>query len=65
MWDMKSPTIPLVTGALEVINEGVYEYLQKIPGSSVIGQVQKITLLGTVHIFTKSVFHYIPSVYGI
>ena len=29
-----------------------------------IGQMHKITLLGSVHIFTKRVFHYIPSVYG-
>ena len=62
---MKSPTILLIIGALEVINEGEFEYLQKLLGSSVIGQMQKITLLGTVHIFMKSVFHYIPSVHGI
>ena len=66
MWDMKSPTIPLVIGALEVIKEGVNEYLEKIPGSSVIGQMQKIMLLRTVRIFTKSVFNYkyTPLVYG-
>ena len=32
---------------------GVNEYLEKILGSSVIGQMQKTTLLGTVHILRK------------
>ena len=49
MWDMKTTTTLLVTGALGVIKKGVNEYLE-IPGSSVIGQMQKITLLGIVHI---------------
>ena len=55
MWDMKTKTIPMVIGALGVIKKGVNEYLEKIPGSSVIGQMQKIALLGT-NIFCEKCF---------
>ena len=55
MWDMKTKTIPMVIGALGVIKKGVNEYLEKIPGSSVIGQIQKIALLGT-NIFCEKYF---------
>ena len=66
MWNMKTTTVLLVIGALGVIKKGVNEYLG-IPGSSMIGQMQKITLLGIVHILRKVLsLHdcYIPQVYG-
>ena len=53
MWDMRTTTIPMVIGALGVIKKGVNEYFEKIPGSSVIGQMQKMALLGTVCILRK------------
>ena len=43
----------MVIGALGVIKKGVNEYLEKIAGSSVIGQMQKMTSLGSVYILRK------------
>jgi len=42
MWDIKATTMPLLN-----------EYVENIPGSSVIGQMQKITWLGAVHILRE------------
>ena len=55
MWDMKTKTISMVIGALGVIKKDVNEYLERIPGSSVIGQMQKTALLGT-SIFCEKCF---------
>ena len=53
MWNMKTKTIPLITG---VIKKGENKYLEKILGSSVIGLMQKIPSVGSSAYFAKSAF---------
>ena len=43
----------VVIGALGVIKKGVEKYVDKIPGTLSIDELQKITLLGTAHILRK------------
>ena len=54
MWKMETETIPVVIGALGVIKKGLEKYVDRIPGTTGISKLQKITLLGTiVHILRK------------
>ena len=43
-------TIPVVIGALGVIKKGLEKYVDKIPGTVSIDELQKMTLLGTAQI---------------
>ena len=42
-----------VIGALGVIKKGLEKYVDKIPGTVSIDELQEITLLGTAHILRK------------
>lgn len=42
--------IPVVIGALGVIKKGLEKYVDKIPGTVSIDELQKMTLLGTAQI---------------
>ena len=44
---METETIPVVIGALGVIKKGLEKYVDRIPGTTGISKLQKITLLGT------------------
>ena len=57
MWGMKATTIPVVMGALGLINEGIVKYTEKIPGDIKIQELQKISLLGTSRNFKKGTIH--------
>ena len=50
----KTKTIPVIVGALGVINKSAKKYLQEIPGQIPIQEVQKIALLGTATILGKA-----------
>ena len=54
LWHMKTVTIPVVIGALGMIKKSTEKYLEKIPGSQNLGEMQKITLSGTTHILRKT-----------
>ena len=45
MWKMGTETITVVIGALGVIKKGLEKYVDKIPGTVSIDELQKITLL--------------------
>ena len=47
-------TIPFVIGALDMIKKGTEKYLEKIPGSSNLAEMQKIAPTGTAHILRKT-----------
>ena len=53
MWKMGTETIPVVIGALGVIKKGLVKYVDKIPCTVSIDDLQKITLLGSASIFRK------------
>jgi len=47
---MKGFVIPVITGATGTVSEGLKIYLEIIPGKHSIYAVQKIAVLGTLHI---------------
>ena len=53
MWGMKTERIPIDISALGLIKKGLQKNKEKIPGAINIIELQKITLLGTVHILRK------------
>ena len=48
MWKIKATAIPIVIGALGVIEKGMKLNIEKILGKIYLEILQKITLLGTV-----------------
>ena len=50
MWGMRTEIVPVIVGALGLIREGMDQNLGKISGASNINELQKIIILGTVHI---------------
>ena len=53
MCGLKTITVPVVIGALAVINKGIEKHTDKIPGKISITELQKIALLGSSHILQK------------
>ena len=51
---METVTIPVVFGALYMINKGSENHLKKIPGSQNLVDMQIKALAGTAHIPTKT-----------
>ena len=52
-WKMKVKTIPIIIGALGVINKNTKKYITQIPGDLSLQELQKTTLLGTATILRK------------
>jgi hypothetical protein len=50
MWRTKISTIPVITGALGLVKNGMEKYTDKIPGIINIKKVQKLAVLTTAHI---------------
>ena len=44
---METETIPVVIGMLGIIKKGLEKYIDRIPGTTGISELQKITHLGT------------------
>ena len=53
MWGMRTETVPIIVGALGLIEEGMDQNSGKIPGASNISELQKIIVLGTGHILRR------------
>ena len=53
MWKMGTETIPVVICALGVIKKGLEKYIDKIPVTVGIDELQKITLLRSVRTLRK------------
>ena len=45
-------TVPVVIAALGIIKRGLDKYMERIPGSVNLSELQKITLLEMAHILT-------------
>jgi len=54
MWHLKTTTIPVVVGALGLIKKGTNAFIEKIPGSSSLHEVQKIVLNSTAHVLRRA-----------
>ena len=50
---MRTETVPVIVGVLGLIREGIDQNLGKIPGTSNINKLQKIILLGAMHILRR------------
>ena len=54
MWDMKTDTTPVVIGALRLVKKRLERYTNHIAGNINIFEIQKIAILGTVHILRRA-----------
>ena len=54
MWHMKVKTIPVIVSALGVIKKGTEDYLNGIPCSPSLREVQKIVITSTAHVLRKA-----------
>ena len=54
MWRIKAVTVPVIIGALGVINKNVEKHIRKLPCTLNIQEMQNITLMGTAHILRKT-----------
>ena len=52
-WSVTVKTIPVIIGALGVVNKSTKKYLKEIPGNVFFYELQKTTLLGTARILRK------------
>lgn len=53
MWNVKPEIIPVIIGATVLVTKNTYKYLDKLPGKIRLDMVQKVALLGTVHILRR------------
>ena len=53
MWKMKTKIMPVVTGTLGTIHQGLHRNLQLLPGHPLAIELQKITLMSAEHIIPK------------
>jgi len=53
MWKVRTKIVPVVSGALGTIKRGLDQNLQLLPGHPLATELQKVTLMGTAHIFSK------------
>ena len=52
---MKTKTVLVITGAIELVKKGAENYTRKIPGGNIrITELQKIVLLGTAYILRRT-----------
>ena len=50
MWNLKAIVIPVVVGALGMIQNKTEDHIKRIPGSPCLEELQKIALNGTAHL---------------
>ena len=54
MWKIKTKTVPIIIGALGVVNRNTINYVKQLPGELCLQEIQKIALLGTAFILRKA-----------
>ena len=54
MWKMKTKTIPVMVGALDMIKKGTQKYVNEIPGHLSLAEIQKIVLNSTAYILRRT-----------
>jgi ribosomal protein L17 len=53
MWNVKTKVKPVIIGAAGNISKSFRKYVSNIPGNHEVKELQKIAILGTVHILRK------------
>jgi hypothetical protein len=53
MWNVQTKVIPIIIGPTGTISKSFRKYLCHIVGKHEIKELQKISILGTAHIFRK------------
>ena len=53
MWNKKVEVIPIIIGVTGIVEKGIQNYLQKIPGKHNLYNLQRSAILGTAHILRK------------
>ena len=53
MWHLKTTTLPVVVGALDMVAKTAPNYVSQIPGALSLTELQNITPMGTTHILRK------------
>ena len=53
MWKLKTKTIPVVIGVLDMIKKGTQNFINQIPGKPSLQEMEKIVLTSTAHILRK------------
>ena len=54
MWKMKTKTIPVIVGALGMIRKRTHKYVNEVPGSLSLAEIQKTVLNSTAHILRRT-----------
>jgi len=53
MWNVKTKTQPVITGATGTISKSFRKYMSDTPGNYEVKELQKTAILGTAHILRK------------
>ena len=53
MWNKKVEVIPIIIGVTLIVEKGIQNYLQKIPGKHNLYNLQRSAILGMAHILRK------------
>ena len=53
MWHLKTAALPVVIVALSIVTKIASDYISQIPRAPPLTELQKITVMGTVHILRK------------
>ena len=54
MWHLRTKTIPVVVGVLGLMKKDTDAFIEKIPGSASLQEVQKIVLSSTAHVLRST-----------
>ena len=54
MWKMKTKTILVIVGALDMIKKGIQKYVKEIPGNLYLAEIQKRVLHSTTDILRRT-----------
>ena len=54
MWKMKTETIPVIAGAIDMIKKGTRKYVNEIPGNLSLPGIQKIVFNSFSHISRRT-----------
>ena len=54
MWKLKASTVPVIVGALGMIKKRTEEFVNMIPGTPSLQEIQKIVITSTAHILRKT-----------
>ena len=57
LWNKKVEVIPVIIGATGIVDKNIKKYVGRIPGCHNIYSLQRLAILGIVHVFRKVLFN--------